>query len=265
MDFDPAIRAYYDQGKERDRLVSDVGRLEFERTKELIERLIAGEALEVLDVGGGPGMYALWLSGKGHRVEVVDPVPLHVEQAAAAGLKATIGDARKLDQADDSVDVVLLLGPLYHLPKRSDRDAALREAMRVLRPGGLLFAAGIARYAALLDLLVNWDKLHEPGVFDVVEDSVRTGVFDGSGEGELFTTAYFHLPTELADEVAAIGFSEVRVFHVEGPGFLIRDLAERLDDPARRDVLMNGIRLVEEDPSMHASSHLLAVGRVPDA
>ncbi len=264
MHFDPAIRTYYDKGNEEARLTSGAGRLELERTKELIERFMAGEALEILDVGGGPGAYATWLSEKGHQVRIVDPIPLHVEQATAAGLSAEIGDARALEQTDGSVDVVLLLGPLYHLPDTADRAAALAEAFCVLRPGGLLFAAAVSRHAALLDLLVNWDKLHEPGVFEIVEESVRTGEFRGPGEGGLFTTSYFHLPLELKEEVRSSGFADVRVFHVEGPGFLVRgDLDQRLDDPPRREALLKAIRLVEEDAYMLGSSHLLAVGRKP--
>lgn len=260
MEFDPAIRTYYDKGNEGARLSKGAGRLELERTKELIERFVEESGLDVLDVGGGPGVYASWLSEKGHRVHVIDPVPLHVEEATTAGLSAEIGDARKLEQADESADVVLLLGPLYHLPARADREAALEEASRVLRPGGFLFAAGISRHAALLDLLINWNKLHDPGVFEIVEESVRTGVFGGPGEAGLFTTSYFHLPTELADEVSSVGFSGVRVFHVEGPGFLVPDLEERLNEPARKEALMKAVRLVEEDPYMLGSSHLLAVG-----
>ena len=263
IQLDGAIRAYYDAGKERSRLSTATGRLELERTQELIDRFLPQRALDILDVGGGPGLHASWLSDRGHHVHVVDPVPLHVEQAIEVGLSAEVGDARRLEQADDSADAVLMLGPLYHLPDRMDRAAALSEAARVLRPHGLLFAAGISRYAALLDLLVNLDKIHEPGVFDLVETSVRTGVFAGPGEAGLFTTGYFHLPGELADEVSDAGLDEVRVFHLEGPGFLVSHLQERLDDPVRKEALLRAIRLVEEDPTMHASSHLLAIGRAP--
>ena len=263
MEFDAAIRAYYDEGNEATRLASGQGRLERERTKELIERSLGDDSLEILDVGGGPGAYASWLVEKGHRVRVIDPIPLHVEQARGAGLEAEIGDARKLAQGDDSIDVVLLLGPLYHLQVQADRGAALSEAMRVLRPGGLLFAAGISRYAALLDLLITWDMVHEAGVLELVEQSLRTGTFGGPRGSGLFTTSYFHLPGELADEVSAAGFADVHVFHIEGPGFLVRDLDDRLDDPPRREALFDAIRLVEEDPRMTASAHLLAIGRAP--
>ena len=67
----------------------------------------------------------------------------------------SLGDARNLEWGDGSVDVVLLLGPLYHLPVRSDRIAALSEAFRVLKPGGLLFAVGISRFASTLSGLID--------------------------------------------------------------------------------------------------------------
>jgi enamine deaminase RidA (YjgF/YER057c/UK114 family)/ubiquinone/menaquinone biosynthesis C-methylase UbiE len=263
VELDPAIRAYYDKGNEAARLGSGPGRLEYVRTTEIIERSLSGDALEILDVGGGPGIYAAWLKQAGHRVHVVDPVPLHVEQALAEGLEAEVGDARRLHRGDASVDVVLLLGPLYHLHDAHDRGRALDECMRVVRPGGLLFAAGISRHAAMLDLLVNLDKLHHPGVFEVVRESVLTGVFRGPGEGKLFTTAYFHVPGGLREEIASVGFEEVRVFHVEGPGFLAPDLEARLDDPPRRQALLDAVRLVEEDEHMLATSHLLGVARKP--
>lgn len=62
-----------------------------------------------------------------------------------------VGDARNLDFETDSMDAVLLLGPLYHLQERPDRIAALEESLRVLKPGGVLFCAAISRFASFLD------------------------------------------------------------------------------------------------------------------
>ncbi|MEV5559401.1 methyltransferase domain-containing protein [Nonomuraea wenchangensis] len=89
-------------------------------------------------------MHAEWLSADGYQVELLDPVPRHVERAARlAGVTARLGDARRLPVADASLDVVLLLGLLYHLPERADRVRARTEARRVLRPGGVVAAATI--------------------------------------------------------------------------------------------------------------------------
>lgn len=157
---DPAVRvreeilAYYAQGKEDGRLRQGSDRLEFWRTQDVLRRLLPTAPARVLDVGGGSGIHAEWLARDGHEVHLLDPVPLHVEQAARLpGVEARVGDARELPGQDASYDVVLLLGPLYHLPERADRVRALSEARRVVRPGGPVVAATINRFAGLHDML----------------------------------------------------------------------------------------------------------------
>lgn len=107
----------------------------------------------MLDVGGASGVYATWLTEQGHRVLLVDPVPRHVATARAKGVEAVVGDARALDEPDNSHDVVLLLGPLYHLIDRAERVRALAEARRVTR--GLVIAAAISRWSSLWEGLLR--------------------------------------------------------------------------------------------------------------
>lgn len=267
VEFDPDVRAYYERGREAQRLRGGAssGPLEFVRTQELIRRFLPQRPLEILDVGGGTGIHATWLLNEGHTVHLVEPVPAHVDQAVADDPRVTaeVGDARDLPAGDAVADVVLLLGPLYHLPSREDRRQVLAEARRVLRSGGWLFAAGISRFSALLDLLVRADRIHEPGVFDVVERAVQTGEFRGADVG-LFTMAYFHRPSELASEVEQAGFSGVELFNIEGPGFLVADFEDRWQDPDRKQAMLRAARLIERDPEMAAAaSHLLAIGHAP--
>jgi SAM-dependent methyltransferase len=265
-ELDDTVRRYYERGGEADRLTGGLrtGPLEFARTTRLLERFLPPAPLGILDVGGGPGAYAAWLADRGDRVHVVDPIALHVDQATAAhpNVTAEVGDARQLPQASGSVDAVLLMGPLYHLVDRADRLRSLTEARRVLRPGGVLVAAGISRYAGLLDLLAA-ERLHEPDIRPIVAAALESGAFLGDVDG-LFTTAYFHLPRDLRAEVNDAGFENVQVLSIEGPGILVGDFDRRWADPVQRETMLWAAEVVESDPEMLAAGgHLLAVARAP--
>ncbi len=265
---DPTIRAHYELEPEKPRL-SQQSRLEWVRTQELLSRYLPAPSASVLDVGGGPGVYSGWLAEKGYRVHLIDPVPLHVSQAHALaeaqpmnGFTAELGDARRLPVAEATFDAVLLMGPLYHLVEQSDRLLALREARGALRPGGLLIAVGISRFASLLDgLRSNW--LADPIFREIVEQDLRTGQHrnpEPERRPEWFTTAYFHRPEELAEEVQAAGFAVQAVVGIEGPGWILS--RQLWDDVSRRAQLLDAARLAEQEPSLTgASAHLMVVAQ----
>lgn len=258
------ILAYYARGEEDGRLRDGAGRLEFWRTQEVLRRLLPAAPARVLDVGGGSGVHAAWLAADGHHVELVDPVPLHVAQAAELpGVTARQGDARALQAADDSVDVVLLLGPLYHLTERADRVTALAEAARVVRPGGLVVAATINRWSALHDLL-NQGRYFEAGTGDCVRAGLEDGRHRPPTHGPLFTTAYLHRPDEVAAEFADAGLEPAGQYGVEGAAWLMADVVEWLDDPERRELVLDTVRRTESVPSLlGVSGHLLTAGTAP--
>jgi ubiquinone/menaquinone biosynthesis C-methylase UbiE len=148
MSADEEIAHYYGRGEEVLRLAEGPGRLELVRTQELLSRHLPDPPATVLDVGGGPGVYASWLTGLGYEVRLLDPIDLHVGQALARRpppASAAVGDARELPVADSSFDAVLLLGPLYHLQEREDRLRALDEARRASNCSGCWPSKGPAR------------------------------------------------------------------------------------------------------------------------
>ncbi|WP_242887787.1 class I SAM-dependent methyltransferase [Actinomadura litoris] len=255
------ILRYYEEGDEDGRLASGAERLELLRVQDILRRVLPGAPLRVLDVGGGPGAHARWLAADGHTVHVVDPVPRHVRRAAGhAGVTAALGEARALDEPDASYDAVLLFGPLYHLVERADRLAAWREAVRVVRPGGVVAATAINRFASLHDGLRR-GFLERPGVREVIEATLADGRHL-PGDRAPFTTAYLHHPDDLAEEVRACGLHLEHVYPVEGAMWLIEGIESWIDDPGKRELLLWGLRSTEREPALlGASRHLLAVAR----
>ncbi|WP_049579103.1 class I SAM-dependent methyltransferase [Streptomyces sp. SBT349] len=262
---DPDVLAFYERGGEETRLSQEPGgpadsRLEFLRTRDVLRRVLPAPPARVFDVGGAAGAHAVWLAADGYEVELLDPVPLHVRQARAKGIAARQGDARRLPRRDASFDAVLMLGPLYHLPERADRVLALAEARRVARPGGLVAAATISRWAPLHDGLVR-GFLFAPGRLDATLETLRTGHQDG-GTG-LFTEAYFHDPADIAGEFAEAGLGAPVTYGLEGAAWLPGGMRDRLDDPEQREAVLTALRVVETEPSLlGASAHLLSVATV---
>jgi SAM-dependent methyltransferase len=255
---DADIQAHYALGLEQERVL---GRIEYVRTMELLARFLPPAPARVVDIGGGSGVYAAALAG--YDVSLLDAMPLHVEQARDLGLDAVVGDARALPWEDASADGALLLGPLYHLIERSERIAALREARRVLRPGGVVCAAVISRFASTYDGLARRHLL-TPGFETIADEDRRSGVHrnpDPVGMPQWFTTAYLHHPDEIATELADAGFAVEAVLAIEGVASFRDELDEWLADD-RREVLLRAVRATEAEPSLlGASSHLMAVGR----
>jgi ubiquinone/menaquinone biosynthesis C-methylase UbiE len=269
---DAAIRAYYDHAPEETRLDTGPFQLEALRTRELIQRHATPPPATVLDVGGAAGAYAAWLAEAGYTVHLLDPVSRLVAEARRRSATLTrpiasceLGDARVLPFPAASADVVLLLGPLYHLTEAADRARALTEAARVLRPGGLLFAAAISRWASALDGLAR-DLFADARFAAIVERDLRDGQHRNPTERlDYFTTAYFHRPEELRAEVLQAGLIVEGLYGLEGPGWLLPDFAERWADPRRRADLVRLARTLESEGSViGVSPHLLVVARKPE-
>lgn len=262
MEIDAEILAHYGEGQEHDRLTGRPS-LELLRTRVLLERFLPAPPARVLDVGGGSGVHASWLSGRGYQVHLIDPVPLHREQAAADGrFSVAPGDARSLDEGDGSYDAVLLLGPLYHLTERTDRIRALAEARRVTRPGGIVAAAVISRFASTFDGFF-FGFMDKPGFTALMTEDRQTGQHRNPGaDPGLFTTAYFHDRAGIASEVTDAGLHLRDLLPIEGMLHWAPGIRDRLSDPAQRQVILDTLAAMEHDPAIaDATPHLLAIGQ----
>jgi ubiquinone/menaquinone biosynthesis C-methylase UbiE len=225
----------------------------------------------VVDVGGGTGLYCFWLSSLGYETHLIEPAAGLVEQAkrrAQAGSVATgpktctVGDARQLWCDDGFADAVLMFGPLYHLLETSDRHMALAEALRILNPGGVLFAAGISRAASFADGMIS-GCLRDPAFCEIVEQDLKCGQHRNPTENiDYFTDAYFHRPGELEGELSACGFQILGSAPVEGLAMFAKNLDELWADNTAKERLL---RLIEESewlPEISgATAHMICVGR----
>jgi ubiquinone/menaquinone biosynthesis C-methylase UbiE len=264
----PEVQAFYAAYPEESRL--DVGpfRLEFERTKDIFSRVLPPAPARIVDVGGAAGAYSLWLAARGYQVHLVDASARLVDEARARSARSAsplvslaVADARRLPQADDSADAVLVMGPLYHLTEHADRLAALAEAYRVAVSGGVVAVAAISRYASAMDGLSR--RLLDPQFAAIRDRDLADGQHrNDTGNIHYFTTAYFHRPNDLRLELETSGFYDVSILGVEGPAWILPDFDERWADDALRRDMLDISRALEEEPSVVGlSAHLLGVAR----
>ena len=268
---DEIIQHYTEAQDEENRLAGGIGRWEYERTIAAISRYLGGQQT-VVDVGSGTGVYSLWLAEQGHDVHVVDLVPHHVrmvrEKASARSLSlgsATIGDAVSLSFPDAFADLVLLMGPLYHMTDQDHRLKALRESARILKPGGRVTCTAISRFASMLAGFRN-DRFDFPEFEAVVDGALR----DGQHRNPLRRTshlgiAFFHRPSELRDEIERSGLVCERIVGIESPIAIIKQLEDWVDKKGRTyELAVKYAQMIEEEEELlGASFHLLGVGRRP--
>lgn len=259
------LRRHYECNDEAARLWSTArGELARLRTWDIFERFLPPSG-RVADIGGGPGTHAAHLAEGGYEVVLVDPVQRHVDQATRIGNEAGfcchLGDARELSLPDASFDAALLLGPLYHLVDAADRQRALREALRVLRPGGRLLAEVITRHTWIIDA-TSRGLLRGQDIWGTFDVNLRTGLSnDPARVPDGVFWAYFHRADEVGPEVGRAGFNHECLVAVEGFACPLGNLQELLGDPEQ---LLRAIRLTESEPSMlGVSPHLIAVASRP--
>lgn len=269
MSASPEIIRYYTESRvELNRL--NTGRSQFEkaRTQQIILRYLNKTPLKILDIGGGIGTYSLWLSEMGHEVHMIDPVPLHIEEAKRYSRQSSrplssinLAEARNLEYEDNYFDIVLLFGPLYHLIEKEERIAALLEAKRVTHNGGRLFCAAISRFAFLFDVLFHDIMKVNGKSISAVERHVETGQIRNSGEQSgAFTTAYAHEPSGLNEEIAAANLNLDRLIAIEGFGWLIPDFEKKWQQDEYKENLLSISQKLESNESIIGmSAHIMAI------
>ena len=270
------IYNFYNNGAEIGRLERGLGIVEFHRTKEILLRYI-DKGMVIYDIGGGIGMYAAWLAKKGNEVHLIELAENAVEYAKANMMQdcrfvAETGNALQVNRSDESADVVLLMGPLYHLRDMEVRLQALREAFRVLKKGGLLVAAGISKFSSMTWALSVYGEKKNENLVEFLDDSVFFNMIKGemtTGDHirpkeypKFIAEAYFTTSEEMKSEITESGFEVEKAIAVEGCIWFTPHLQEKWEDDASRERLLDLVRMTETEPEMMGMSpHFLVVAR----
>ena len=233
MEANQYLNDFYNHYDEDSRLLFQHGSVEFLTTMRYIEKYLK-HGDKVLEIGAGTGRYSHALARRGHPVDAVELVAHNIEvfrQNTRPGESVTIAQGNALDLsafADNAYDVTLLLGPLYHLYTQDDKRRALREAIRVTKPGGVVFAAYVISDGCLLD------EGFRRGNISVAE-YVRDGLLDArtftasSQPKDLFEL----VRKEDVDELMSV-FPVTRLHYVasDGCALLLRDEIDAMDTDA---------------------------------
>jgi len=262
------IRQFYNEHAEQ-----ELGRLERHRTEFAVSLRVMLEHLPqppctILDIGGGPGRYSHALAERGYTVSMADlsDASLALAKRRAEEHGVTIQafhhtDARELEGvADEGYDAALLMGPLYHLQELDERAKAIRTARRILKPGGLLFAAFITRFAPFRNAAAvepEWLLNNRSYAFDMLED----GIHD---RGEHFPHAYFAHPDEILPLMESCQFKTKFLIGCEGIVSGFEETINTYEGEAWETWVELNYRLGQEPTLYGASDHLLYVGRKND-
>jgi ubiquinone/menaquinone biosynthesis C-methylase UbiE len=263
------VAAYYDQQVDREWLRLTRHRVEYGVTLRAIRDSLPPQA-RVLDVGGGPGRYAVALAAAGHRVTLLDLSPRMLARASAHAndrrvrlVELVEGTATDLSRFDSgSFDAVLLLGPLYHLPAAEDRFRALRECRRVLSPTGALLAAFITRYAPLRYLARTDPRLLLRDA-ERYETLLECGILPEPIDSAV-PHAYHARPEEIPPLLQASGFEVLRLLAAEGIVDGVEERVSALQGPAWEAWADLNYDLASDPGLLAASAHVLAIARRRD-
>ena len=244
-------------------------RVEFAVTLRVLQDHLPPPPAAVLDVGGGPGRYAIELAQLGYDVTLFDlsaaclDVARHKAAACAVTLASyVLGSATDLTGfGDGTFAAVLSLGPFYHLLEEAERRTALRELSRVLAPDGVAVAAFLSRFAPAR----YWaheapERLAKEMDHNLqILETGRIVTADDPAKG--WVDAYCELPEEVPRFMEAGGFRTLALVGAEGVSDLAHDKAASVPDDLWTDYVELNYRLGREPSLLGSAQHILYVGR----
>lgn len=256
------LEVYYNKFNEEKRLDSRHGKVEFVTSMKYIHKYL--EKLEekksrceikILDVGAATGRYSIPLAEEGYDVTAVELVKHNLSRLKAKGspVKAYQGNAMNLKRfKENTFDMVLVFGPLYHLHEKEEKEKALAEAKRVVKPDGVILAAYIMNEYSVI-------------TYAFKERHIKEGIAEGMLDTSFHCTKkanklYSFVRTEDIEALnQAVGLSRVQIIAADGAANYIRPYLNVLDEEEFLYFMEYHLSTCERADLLGASGHLVDI------
>lgn len=253
------LEKYYNKFNEDKRLLSRHGQVEFSVTMKYIKKVIGKRReVSIIDIGAGTGRYSCALAQLGHDVTAVELVQKNVSQIAAknSNIKVFKGNALNLKFADNSFDVALLFGPVYHLFTFEDKLKAINEAKRVVKPGGFVMIMYLMNEYAVVTYAFkegNLQKCLQEGKLDDKFNVLN-------GEEDLYS--YVRLD-EINKLQKCSELKRYKIISVDGATDYIRPVLNKMSEKDFQTYIKYQECVCEKKELLGASSHVMDILKKP--
>lgn len=261
-----AVKKFYNDYDESSRLTTDnARRLEFITTTHVLDKYITNDDA-ILDLGAGAGIYSFHYADKGHSVISTDYTPKHVELIQNKiechgydSMTAEIVDATDLSRyISKSFDVVLCLGPMYHLTDQSAQMKCIEESLRVLKPDGILAISYINRHFMFPYLAKGSSQfLSQHWMTKIIEE----GRISSNDNDCFWTDAYFHTPSEIEGLFLKHSVTKLGNVATDGIGIFMKEQINQLTEDDFNTWIQYHLKTCNEPSILGMSNHGMYVCR----
>ncbi|MCR5546640.1 MAG: methyltransferase domain-containing protein [Lachnospiraceae bacterium] len=257
------LEEHYNKFFEEKRLNSRHGQVEYRLTMKYILRELKRieeegkhpSEIRIADIGAGTGRYAIPLSEMGYQVTAVEPVQhnLGVMKAKKSDVICMKGNALKLKKLEsDSFDLVLMLGPMYHLFTMDDKKKAMSEAKRIVRKNGVVFVAYLMNEYGVLTY-----GFKERHILEVEEAGRLDENFSCSSKEE---DLYDYVRIEKINELMETsGMKRKLLFTPDGPADYMRPFLNKLSEEEFEEFVRYVASICERQELIGAAAHTVDI------
>lgn len=260
MNFSDCLNVFYSQYDENQRLLSRHGMVEYLTTMRYVGKYL-NAGMRILEIGAATGRYSHALAMQGYRVDAVELLEHNIEifkENTASGEPVTITQGNAMDLSefeDETYDITLLLGPMYHLFTEEDKLKALAEAIRVTKRGGTVFVAYCGNDSTILQFCFMRGMLKDERYRELIDPVTFKAQSDPA---ELFE---LHRKEEIDALRSRFAVTQLHFVAADGFANYMRQMLAEMDDDLYEQYIKYHFATCERQDMVGYSNHLLDIFR----